>query len=226
MAPMIPAGAGPAACITGIRGRRSARDARVIASLRMTMMGLNVEATEARAYTNDFRVYGLIHPRRGTAISRFLNQRDRQYLPMTRCLVYREGYEHPPAGDALLYQTDFAALPKSRLSWLVGGLPESPSDRGQREPRQVCVMYPAYVLTGTLMLPPRVRMTDHLTAVYSDKPFVELSDVSVCQPRPGVRIEQYEVVERHALATVNISLAGGLFDVTNPIGRNFRIEEN
>jgi len=192
----------------------------------MTMMGLNVEAVEARAYTDDFRVFGLVHVRRGTSISRFLNQRDRMYLPMTRCMVYREGYEYPPAEGALLYQTEFAALPKSRLLWLVGGLPDAPGDRGQREPRQVCVMYPAYVLTGTLMLPPRVRMTDHLTAVYGDKPFVELGDVNVCKPRSGVKMEQFEVVERHALATVNVALAGGLFDVANPVGRDFRIEEN
>lgn len=198
----------------------------MLASTLMTMMGLNVEATEARAYTNDFRVFGLIHARRGTSVSRFLNQRDRTYLPMTRCMVYREGYEYPPPSEALLYQTDFAALPKSRLLWLVGGLPEPPSDRGQREPRQICVMYPAYVLTGTLMLPPRVRMTDHLTSVYGERPFVELSEVSVCRPRAGVKVEQFEVVERHALATVNVSLAGGLFDVANPIGRGFRIEEN
>src|SRR5690606_16417192 len=125
-----------------------------------------------------------------------------------QCMVYREGYEYPPAGEALLYQTEFAALPKDRLLWLVGGLPESPSDRGQREPRQICVMYPSYVLVGTLMLPPRVRMSDHLSAVYGEKPFVELSEVSICKPRPGVRVEQFEVVERHALATVNVVLAG------------------
>ena len=189
-------------------------------------MGLNVEATEARAYTNDFRVFGLIHPRRGTAVSRFLNQRDRTFLAMTSCMVYREGYDYPPAGEALLYQTEFAALPKDRLLWLVGGLPEAPGDRGQREPRQVCVMYPAYVLIGTLLLPPRVRMTDYLNSITDDKPFVELSEVTVCKPRPGVRVEQFEVVERHALATVNVVLAGGLFDVKAPIGRNFRIEEN
>jgi len=192
----------------------------------MTVLGLNVEATEARAYTTDFRVFGLIHPRRGTSVSRFLNQGDRTYLAMTSCMVYREGYEYPPAGETLLYQTEFAALPKDRLLWLVGGLPESPSDRGQREPRQICVMYPSYVLIGTLMLPPRVRMSDHLSAVYGEKPFVELSEVSVCKPRPGVRVEQFEVVERHTLITVNVVLAGGLFDVTTPVGRNFRVEEN
>lgn len=184
-----------------------------------------METVESRAYTYDFRVFGMVHIRRGTPVSRFLNQQDRPYVAMTSCVVYREGYEYPPASESLLYRTDFAAIPKSRLLWLVGGLPEAPNERGAREPRQVCVMYPSYVLTGTLNTPPRVRVSDHLTQAFSDRPFVELSTVSVCQPRPGAKIEEFEVVERHALVTVNIALAGGLFDVANPVGRNFRVDE-
>lgn len=192
----------------------------------VSVLGLNVEAVESRAYTYDFRVFGMVHIRRSTPVSRFLNQQDRPYLAMTNCMVYREGYEVPPATETLLYRTDFAAIPKTRLLWLVGGMPELPSDRGAREPRQVCVMYPSYVLIGTITTPPKVRISDHLTQAFSDKPFVELSSVSVCKPRPGAKVEDFEVVERHALATVNIALAGGLFDVVNPIGRNFRVEES
>lgn len=192
----------------------------------MNVLGMNVEPVESRAYTYDFRVFGMVHIRRHTAVSRFLNQQDRPYVAMTECMVYREGYEFPPDPEALLYRTEFAAIPKSRLLWLVGGMPEPPADRGAREPRQVCVMYPSYVLTGTLSTPPKVRVSDHLTQAFSDKPFVELSTVSVCRPRPGAKIEEFDVVERHALVTVNIALAGGLFDVVNPIGRTFRIEEN
>lgn len=192
----------------------------------MNVLGMNVEAVVSRAYTYDFRVFGMVHIRRHTPVSRFLNQQDRPYVAMTECMVYREGYEFPPDPGALLYRTEFAAIPKSRLLWLVGGMPEPPADRGAREPRQVCVMYPSYVLTGTLSTPPKVRVSDHLTQAFSDKPFVELSTVSVCRPRPGAKIEEFDVVERHALVTVNIALAGGLFDVVNPIGRTFRIEEN
>lgn len=192
----------------------------------MNVLGMNVEAVESRAYTYDFRVFGMVHIRRHTPVSRFLNQQDRPYVAMTECMVYREGYEFPPDPSALLYRTEFAAIPKSRLLWLVGGMPEPPADRGAREPRQVCVLYPSYVLTGTLSTPPKVRVSDHLTQAFSDRPFVELSTVSVCRPRPGAKIEEFDVVERHALVTVNIALAGGLFDVVNPIGRTFRIEEN
>jgi hypothetical protein len=192
----------------------------------VSVLGLNVEAVESRAYTYDFRVFGMVHIRRNTAVSRFLNQQERPYVAMTNCMVYREGYEVPPATETLLYRTDFAAIPKSRLLWLVGGMPESPNDRGAREPRQVCVLYPSYVLIGTMSTPPKVRVSDHLTQAFSDKPFVELSSVSVCKPRPGAKIEEFEVVERHELVTVNVALAGGLFDVVNPVGRTFRIEEN
>jgi hypothetical protein len=192
----------------------------------VSVLGLNIEAVESRAYTYDFRVFGMVHIRRNTAVSRFLNQQDRPYVAMTNCMVYREGYEVPPATETLLYRTDFAAIPKSRLLWLVGGMAETPNDRGAREPRQVCVMYPSYVLTGTMSTAPKVRVSDHLTQAFSDKPFVELTNVTVGKPRPGAKIEEFEVVERHELVTVNIALAGGLFDVVNPVGRAFRIEEN
>lgn len=192
----------------------------------VSVLGLNVEAVESRAYTYDFRVFGMVHIRRHTPVARFLNQQDRPYVAMTNCMVYREGYEFPPTSEALLYRTEFAAIPKSRLLWLVGGTAELANDRGAREPRQVCVLYPSYVLTGTLSTPPKVRVSDHLTQAFSDKPFVELSAVSVCRPRLGAKIEEFEVVERHELVTVNVALAGGLFDVVNPVGRTFRIEEN
>lgn len=188
----------------------------------VTLMAQNVVPSEALAYTLDFRIVGLVHVRRGTPISRFLNQRERTYVPMTICRVYRPGLEEPPAAEALLYETEFAAVPKARLAFLIGGMAEPPAERANREPRQVSVMYSAFVLTGTILLPPRVRMSDHLSMVYGERPFVELSDVNVCKPRQGARVEEFEVVRRHPLVTVNIALAGGLFDVTNPVGRDFR----
>ena len=194
----------------------------MVASCNVTLMSQNVVPSEAVAYTLDFRVEGLIHVRKGTPISRYLNQRERTYVSMTMCRVFRPELEEPPAESALLYETDFAALPKGRLAFLVGGMAEPPTERANREPRQVSVMYSAFVLTGTMHLPPRVRMSDHLSLVYGDRPFVELSDVSVCKPRPDARVQEFEVVRRHPLVTVNVGLAGGLFDVTNPVGRDFR----
>ncbi len=194
----------------------------MVASGNVTLMAQNVVPSEAQAYTLDFRILGLVHVRKGTPISRYLNQRERTYVPLTMCRVYRPGLEEPPADSALLYETDFAAVPKERLAFLIGGMAEPPTERANREPRQVTVMYSAFVLIGTMLLPPRVRMSDHLSLVYGDRPFVELSDVNVCKPRPDARVEEFEVVRRHPLVTVNIALAGGLFDVTNPIGRDFR----
>ncbi|HLV11537.1 MAG TPA: hypothetical protein VKY42_03730 [Trueperaceae bacterium] len=188
----------------------------------MSVLAQNVVPTEALAHTLDFRVQGLIHVRRGMPISRFLNQRERTYLPMTVCRVFRPGHEQPPAEGALLYETDFAAVPKSRLAFLVGGIAEPPGERVGREPRQVCVMYPGFVLTGTMFLPARVRMSDHLSNLYGDKPFVELADVTVGVPREGARVEQFEVASRQPLVTVNVALAGALFDVAEPVGRDFR----
>ncbi len=193
----------------------------VLACPGVTVLAHNVEASEALAHTLDFRIQGLVHIRRGTPTSRFLNQRERTYVPMTLCRVFRPGPEQPDDG-ALLYETEFAAVPKSRLAFLVGGIGEPPGDRANREPRQVCAMYPDFVLTGTMLLPPRVRMSDHLSNLYGERPFVELSDVHVTRPREGARIEQFDVVARHPLVTVNVALAGALFDVASPVGRDFR----
>jgi len=83
-------------------------------------------------------------------------------------------------------------------------------------------MYPGFVLTGTMFLPARVRMSDYLSNLYGDKPFVELADVTVGVPREGARVEQFEVASRQPLVTVNVALAGALFDVAEPVGRDFR----
>ena len=186
------------------------------------MLAQNVVPSEAQAHTLDFRVYGLVHVRRGMPISRYLNQRERTYVPMTMCRVFRPGHEQQPSESELLYETDFAALPKSRLAFLVGGVAEPPAERTGREPRQACVMYPLFVLTGTIYVPPRVRMSDHLSNLYGVRPFVELADVHVGRPREGARVDQFDVVARYPLVTVNVGLAGALFDVAEPVGRGFR----
>jgi hypothetical protein len=191
----------------------------------VTLLAQNLAPTEAQAHTLDFLVMGLVHVRKGTPISRYLNQKERTYVPMTACRVFRPGLEQPPSEGSLLYETDFAALPKSRLAFLVGGIAEPPTERAGREPRQVCVMYPSFVLTGTMFVPPRIRMSDHLTNLYGVRPFVEMADVSVGKPREGARVEQFEVVAKHPLVTVNVGLAGGLFDVAQPVGRDFRAAE-
>lgn len=192
----------------------------------MAVLTQGISPVEGRAYTFDFRVFGLLHMRRSVPVSRFLNQRDRPYVAMTSCIVYREGYDYPPAEAALLYRTPFAALPKSRVLWLVGGHRDTTSEPAGREPRFVYVMYPGYVLSGKLFLPPRVRVSDYLSQAFSDRSFQELVDVEVLKPRPGADLRQFEVVERHDFVVVNVALAGGLFEDDKPIGRSFRIEDD
>lgn len=191
----------------------------------MAVLSQGVSPSEGRAYTFDFRVFGLLHMRRSVPISRFLNQRDRPYVAMTSCIVYREGYDYPPAEDALLYRTAFAALPKSRLQWVVGGHRDMAGGPQGSEPRFVYVLYPSYVLSGKLFLPPRVRVSDYLSQAFSDRSFQDLVDVEVLKPQAGGDVRQFEVVERHDFVVVNVALAGGLFEDDKPAGRAFRIEE-
>jgi len=204
-------------------GRTAAAD--VLALLRMSVLSHGVTAAEGRAYTFDFRVFGMLHLRSSVPISRYLNLRDRPYVAMTSCIVYREGYDYPPAEAALLYRTSFAALPKTRLLWVVGGQREREEGAHSREPRFVYVMYPNYVLSGKLYLPPRLRVSDYLAQAFSERPFQELVDVEVLKPRAGAEVRQFEVVERLDFAVVNVAAAGGLFEDEKPPGRAFRIEE-
>ncbi len=190
----------------------------------MAVLTQGISPVEGRAYTFDFRVFGLLHMRRSVPVARFLNQRDRPYVAMTSCIAYHEGYDFPPSEDALLYRAPFAALPKSRLLWLVGGHRDVANDPQGREPRFVYVMYPSYALSGKLFLPPRVRVSDYLSQAFSDRAFQELVDVEVLRPRAGADLRQFEVVERHDFVVVNVALAGGLFEDDRPPGRAFRGE--
>src|SRR5690554_6546927 len=131
---------------------------------------------------------------------------------MTMCRVFRPGHEQQPSVSELLYETDFAAVPKSRLAFLVGGVAEPPAERTGREPRQACDMYPLFVLTGPLSVPPRVRSSDRLSNLCGVRPCVERADGHVARPREGARGDQFDVVARYPLVTVNVGLAGSLFD--------------
>ena len=191
----------------------------------MVATGRRVTPTEGRVYTNEFRLYGLLHLPDFLSTSRLLNLTDRPYLPVTRCMVYDAGFRHPPENAALQYETDFAAVPKDHILWVVGGTADEPAERARREPRMVYVMYASYVLTGRLYLMPDQRVSDFLHTVFTDRPFQDLHDARVLLPRRDVPLADFEVLQSHDFVTVNLKQAGGVFDVSGG-GRGRRLGED
>jgi hypothetical protein len=184
------------------------------------MIGGNrrVTPTEGRVYTNEFRLYGLLHLPELVSTARLLNLTDRPYLPVTHCMVYDAGFRHPPENEALQYETDFAAVPKEHILWVVGGRAEEVSEHVRREARLVYIMYASYVLTGQLYLMPDQRVSDYLHTVFTDRPFQDLYGARVLLPRRDVPLESFEVLQHHDFVTVNLKQAGGVFDITRGRG--------
>lgn len=188
----------------------------------MVVNGRRVTPTEGRVYTNEFRLYGLLHLPEIVSTARLLNLTDRPYLPVTRCMVYDAGFRHPPANNALQYETDFAAVPKEHIMWVVGGHAEEPSEHVRREARLVYVMYASYVLTGRLYLMPEQRVSDYLHTVFTDRPFQDLHGARVLLPRRDAPLEAFEVLQHHDFVTINLKQAGGVFDVSHGTGDHAR----
>lgn len=183
------------------------------------------DPVEGRVYTAEFRLYGLLHPPRSIGISHMLNLGGRPYVPVTACMVYGHGFVHPPENGSLQYETQFAAIPKTRILWVVGGSEDQVSEHVSREPRVVYLMFAHYVLTGTLHLPPGQRVSDFLLNALTDRPFHNLLNARVLKPRQGVPIAAFEVVQSHPFVTVNLKNAGGIFDVRGATGAGFSLEE-
>lgn len=192
----------------------------------MVNNGRHVTPMEGRVYTNEFRLYGLLHLPEYVGTARLLNLTDRPYLPVTRCMVYDAGFRHPPESNAMQYETDFAAVPKDHILWVVGGRPEEPSEHARREARLVYVMYDRYVLTGRLFIMPDQRVSDYLHTVFTDRPFQDLHGARVLLPRNDLPLEEFEVLQYHEFVTVNLKQAGGVFDVKRSEGSAFRLDEN
>lgn len=206
------------------RATLDAHDAEVIASV---VFYANVTPVEARVYTVQFRVYGHLHlpPRRGT--DAFLNGDDRPHVAMTQCTMYASGVEHPPNREDFRYETDFAAIPKEQISWLVGGF-EPEADPGMPYAhRQVYLVYPNYVLAGKLQLRPNQRTSDFLVDAMGRRPFQTLFDARVMRPQEDASLWRLPLVERFDFVVANIRSAGGIFDLVPELHEpSFVLEED
>ena len=169
---------------------------------------------EARVYTNEFRVYGLVHFRPNTGTAWLLNAEDRPHVPMTRVAMYRAGLEHPPRASDLVYETHFAAIPQSSIVWIQGGAADEAKDGLGLQPREVYLVYPTYVLAGSVAMRPEVRLSDYVGLAMSKKSFVSLSQVRVlAKGAPGTLLAELPAVQTHDFVTVDLRKVAAVFDV-------------
>ena len=172
-------------------------------------------------YTQEFRVHALLHMRSGTSTAWVLNSEDRSFLSLTDATMFRPTVADPPADADRVYGTAYAAVPKAHVSWMVGGAPDGGQDGYGRQPRQVYVMYANYALRGQFHMRAENRLSDFLATITAQKPFQTLFDVSLLEHGPnGTQVDTWNVLQRHAFVTVNLRLAGAVFDVRDaPAGR-------
>ena len=176
-----------------------------------------LEPIDVVVHTQEFRVHAKVHMRPGTSSAWLMNTEDRSFLSCTDVSMCRPTLSETPVESELLYQTRFAAVPKAHVSWLVGGSPDSGQDGYGRQPRQVFVTYPNYALTGLFHMRAENRLSDFLATIMGPKPFQTLFDVSVLEGGgAGTRLDAWRVAQRHSFVTVNLRLAGGVFDKRSP----------
>lgn len=191
------------------------------------MLQTGLRPVDARVYTEEFRVYGLFHLREKTGTAWLLNTEDRPYLPMTQVRMFRTGIDDPPPDTDLMYETHFAAIPKSHISWVVGGSPDTTQEGYGRQPRKVFLVYPNFMLAGFFHVRPEVRLSDFIGQSMMSKPFQTLHDARLLKPgRPGQLLQDLEEQEAFDFVTVNLRFAGGVFDEPSPdAGRATRTAE-
>lgn len=204
--------------IEGRRGGRTARAAThpVAGRAACYLVGVfysNVTPVDARMYTTQFRVIGKMHLPGGRGTAEFLNADDRPHLAMTSCSMYAPGIEHPPKREDFRYETEFAAVPKDQVAWLVGGSYQTPDPAMPHEERHVYLVFPNYVLAGRVVLRPKVRTSDFLVEALGRRPFQTLFDARVMRPSPDASMFRLPVVERFDAVVVNLRAAGGIFDL-------------
>ena len=178
------------------------------------MLNPTLRPVETRVYTDEFRVYGVFHLRANTGTAWLLNADDRPHLPLTRVSMYRPGVAHPPGSEELAYETHFAAIPKASIVWMQGGAPDSVQEGMGRQPRQVYLVYPTYVMTGTFSMRNEVRLSDYIGTAMGSKPFVTLHEARILGAGSrGQSFAELPTIQAHDFITVNLRNVGGIFDL-------------
>lgn len=177
------------------------------------MTGVTPQPVQVVVHTQQFRMHASVHMRPGNSTAWLLNTDTRAFLSLSGVAMYRPSFgEEAPDAD-LVYDTRFAAVPKSHVTWVTGGSPEAAAEGFGRKPRPVFLMYADHVLSGQLYMRPELRLSDFLATAINDKPFQTLFDASVLKLGPvGTRVDAWPVLQRLPFITANLKRTSGVFD--------------
>lgn len=177
------------------------------------MLKNSSDALEARIYTQDFRVYGIMHLASNQDTPRLLNREDRAFLAVTKGIVYESGFVHPPNPNQYRAAVNFMTLPTNKILWVMGGRASQPRSNVQADNRVVYLLYKEYFLKGSLTMSTGTRFSDYLSNMTANKPFQTLQNVSLGLMKKGQTLMEIKPIEEFEFVTVNLANVGGIFDV-------------
>lgn len=176
------------------------------------MWKTNVETLEGRVYTDQYRVYGLLHALAEAGMVEHLNNKTKVFLPVVDAMVYDRGHSHPPTLESFHASPPFMAVPKEKILWVLGGTPATQTTR-KFESRRMAVFFGNYFLRGDLRLVPGARTSDFLNGVWAEKPFQCLYDASLVvlsERRPLAEITPLETFD---FVTLNLRNTTGVCEL-------------
>jgi len=160
------------------------------------------EANESRIYTVQARIYGMIHLVPGSGTADLLNADSRPHLPVTGALIYAPGFEHPPKPHEVTAMSDFIAVSKSHIRWLVGGKPSTlRTSQAMLERRRLAFIFGNHILSGQAQVVKGARLSDFLATA---KPFHTLFQAGIYRYQAGAPIHNLEPAETFEFVTVNL----------------------
>ena len=166
------------------------------------------EDTRVRIYTPEYRIYGHLHLVPGRSTAELLNLEQRDVVPVTQAQLFSPGWVHPPKENDLRGRTQFLGLNRSHIMWVLGGRPTMVKGGSMKE-LQLSLLFPSYLLSGTLTLPSGARVTDFLHAT---RAFQSLADVSLCTLDEDRPLHELQPKARFELVTVNLLQAVGVIE--------------
>lgn len=177
------------------------------------MLKNSSDALEARIYTEDFRVYGIMHLTSNQDTARLLNREDRTFLAITKGIVYEKGFVHPPQPKQYRASVNFMTVPTQKILWVMGGRASQSRSNVQADNRVIYLLYKEYFLKGSLTMGTGTRFSDYLSTMANQKPFQTLQNVSLGIMKKGQTLMEAQAIEEFEFVTVNLANVGGVFDV-------------
>jgi len=166
------------------------------------------EDTRVRIYTPEYRIYGHMHLVPGRSTAELLNLEQRDVVPVTQAQLFSPGWAHPPRESELRGRTLFLGLNRSHIMWVLGGRPTLIKGGSMKE-LTLSLLFPGYLLSGTLTMPSGARVTDFLHATRAFQSLAGVSLATLDEDRP---MNELQPKARFEFVTVNMLQAMGVIE--------------